>query len=156
MANYYKLNASFDFRNDLLENEKSTLNYLLNGKGAMPGDLPAHMFFSEENKKNIISLPVIYKNFTNGEYHSDYWSTATSNGASLLLPGIRDLEGWYQTLKFVDWLCSMAQRDCFCGYICQEYDNFSISLLYSVKEKLYFKDVKELQGLNSFSTGEPL
>ena len=156
MANHYKLCLSFELRKELLANEKASLDHFINNRGAISSDLPIHDFFLKENNKNLVPIPSLYKNFVAGEYYSEYWIRDNSHGVTLLLPGIRDLEGWYQRLKFVDWLCSMSQRDCYLGCISQEYDDFSTSLLYSIKNKLYFKDIKELTDLNSFSTGEPL
>ena len=156
MANYYKLNISFSVRKDLQLNEFSALSHLVNGAGDMPENLPDHEFFYKENVKNIVSIPYVYRDFTFGEYSSSFWIAEMSQGITILLPGIKDSEGWYQKLKFVDWLCTFCIKDCFLGYISQEYDEYSVSLLYSVKRKLYFKNSKDLKYLNSFSTGEPL
>jgi hypothetical protein len=156
MANYYKLSISFELRENLLASEKAALNHFINGSIERPEELPVHDYFLVGNEKNLISIPSLYKTFVTGEYCSIYWINDNSHGITLLLPGIRDLEGWYQRLKFVGWLCSMSQKDCYLGYISQEYDDFSMSLLYSIRNKLYFKDIKKLKNLNSFSTGEPL
>jgi hypothetical protein len=137
--------------------DEDVLQFLVNGDNKKPHIFPSHPYFDDMGK--IISWPGMYKNgFVVGQYLSSYWrsgSTGERAGVSLILPGIKELQGWYDALKFVDWLCSLVKIDGFIGFIVEEDNRNSMSVLYSIGGKLFFRDEKTLLGLISFSTGEP-
>lgn len=139
--------------------EKAALDSLVNGVGdVQSGTGLGHPYF--QAGQSLSPLASGYKGgFPLGEYLAVYWRRGAvptgHSGVSLLLPGIKDAQGWYDTLKFVDWLCSLTKSEGLIGYISDEENQSSFSLLYSFDGCLYFRDEKEAGNVVSFATGQP-
>lgn len=86
-------------------------------------------------------LPHAYVSFRPGDFVCEYWADGVGPraGITLKLPSIKDLQGWYEALMLVDWICSLVAGDAFVGYIQDETDRCALSLLYSLGGALYFR-----------------
>jgi hypothetical protein len=129
---------------------------LINGE-SKPTVFPTYPCF--EDADTLRPLSIGYGSFEPGEYVCDYWSSGSKiarSGINLILPSIKDLQGWWETLRLTDWLASIAEKDGFMGYMIEEDDPISMTLLHSFNGKLYFQKDKYANGLVSFSTGELL
>lgn len=159
MSKHYLLNISVALKSEVSAAEKAALDFLINGVGNMQtGAALVHPYF--QAGQSLSPLASGYRSgFPLGEYMSVYWRRGEvpleNSGVSLLLPGIKDIQGWYDTLKFVDWLCSLTKSEGLIGYITDEENQSSFSLLYSFDGRLYFRDEKEIGNVVAFSTGQP-
>lgn len=157
MSVHYTLHLSIILKKSLSDEDIATLDFLVDGK-PKPSVLPPFPCFSDPIAVGSRPLTAGYSSFFPGEYVCTYWKTdlvVARSGINLILPSIKDLQGWWEILRLVDWLCSISEEDGLIGYMVEEDDPVSITLLYSFNGKLYFHDKKDLKGLISFTTGEP-
>lgn len=159
MAKHYILHFSAELTTPVDSCADAVLRYLISGEGRQPEAWPAHQFFSMDKAiMELRPLPHTWANLRPGDFVSEYWTdnVGPRSGVTLRLPGIKDLQGWFEALTFVDWICSMVAGDACVGYVQDEEDRGAISLLCASAQALYFKDDKVApEGMVRFTTGEP-
>lgn len=157
MSKHYLLNITISLKPEISLEEELILNYMINDIGSIDHIRNKLTFFDSEQATE--SLIVGYKNskFTQGEYISIYWKNEfikNSSGVQLMLPSIKDIHGWYESLKFINWLCPLVKADGLIGFIVEEDNLQAHSFLYSFDGVLHFSDDKHTFTVTSFLTGD--
>lgn len=155
MSKHYLLNVAFQWNGGVTPEEQAALDYAVNGAGPAPQAWPDHPAFQGGGPG--APIPRAYGGFADGEFVCVHWrgaAPAGRSGVTLLLPGIKDIQGWYDALKFVDWLCSIGQSQGLVGYIVEEDDPSAATLLYSFDGLLYLREEKKAGDVVSFRTGQ--
>ena len=159
MAKHYILHFSAELITPVDPRADAVLRYLISGAGPAPAAWPAHQFFSMDKAfMELRPLPHAFANFRPGDFVSEYWAddAGPRSGVTLRLPGIKDLQGWFEVLTFADWICSLTGGDACVGYIQDEEDRCAVSLLYASGQALHFRDENAAPaGVVRFTTGEP-
>ena len=131
------------------------IDFLINTNPSLPETLPRHDFFS--SSRNLIPYRVAYKDFPHGQYASLFWKTTLEgiheSGVHLLIPGIKDSEGWFDELSKLSWLSSLSDVSGFIGTIVDDLPNQGVELLYVFDKMLYFGKIPTTE-LTNFATGE--
>jgi hypothetical protein len=158
MSKHYILHLSAELITPVDPHAEAVLRYLISGMGPAPQAWPAHQFFLMERvSMELRPLPRGFTNFKAGDFVCEYWADEVGprSGVTLRLPGIKDLQGWFEALTFADWLCSLTGSDACIGYIQDEEDRCALSLLYALGGALYFRAENiESAELVRLTTGE--
>jgi hypothetical protein len=156
MSKHYLLNITISLKSKISLEEEVILNYMINNVGNIDHIRNKLTFFDSDEKRE--SFAAGYKNskFTHGEYISVFWKNElmkNSSSVQLILPSIKDIQGWYQSLKFVNWLCPLVKADGLIGFIVDEGNLEAHSFLYTFDGILHFSDEKNTFEITSFLTG---
>ena len=156
MSKHYLLNIAVLLKSDISLEDEAILNFMINGVGSIESIKDKMLFFTSEAEKKSLIFGYKKNIFVDGEYISIFWKNnlyEKNSGIRLVLPGIKDIQGWYESLKFVSWLCKLVKFDGLIGYIVDEENLCEHSFLYSLEGNLYFRDEKNLNNIVSFLTG---
>ncbi len=160
MSGHYTLHLSIELAQPVDPQADATLRYLVVGDGPAPDAWPEHAFFAMERVGvELRPLPQVYAASPSGDWVAAYWQDAIGPraGVTLKLPGLKDLQGWYEALVFADWLCALASGDGFVGYIQDEQSRSAKSLLCVRGQALYLRDESNASDRwFCLRTGEPL
>lgn len=160
MSRHYTLHLSVELALPVDPRADATLRYLVAGTGPAPEAWPEHAFFTMERiAMDLRPLPQVYAAFLAGDWVAAYWQDAIGprTGVTLKLPGLKDLQGWYEALMFADWLCALASGDGIVGDVQDEESRSPKSLLRVQGQALYLRDGSNaLDPWCRLTTGEPL
>ncbi|MEM5535115.1 hypothetical protein WNY58_01805 [Neptuniibacter pectenicola] len=136
MSNHYTFTLNLKFKRNLTATEIAVLDYILNGNGTPPIDLPNHAFFSNGLPKYFYWQS--YKEFPVGGWRSEFWQSVYSPGCAadgqmnygvnLYLPSHK-LEGALSELPFACWLAAISSSIGYVGAITCEDDEIGMPLL---------------------------
>ena len=129
MSNHYTFTLNLKLKPNLTTEEVATLEYILNGNGSLPIDLPKHDFFKNGLPRYFNWQS--YKGFPSGSWRSEFWKGIRAPGCTLdgqmnygvnlYLPSHK-LEGALSELPFACWLATISTSIGFVGAVTCEDD----------------------------------
>ncbi|PCM45805.1 hypothetical protein [Marinobacter sp. ANT_B65] len=136
MSNYYTFTLNLKLKRNLTYTDITVLEYILNGEGAPPTDLPDHNFFDNGLPKHVYWKS--YKDFSVGSWRSEFWKSVYSPGCiadgemnygvNIHLPSTK-MEGALSELPFACWLATISASIGYVGAITCEDDGVGMPLL---------------------------
>ena len=157
MSAYFSFSVALALRSDLPKKDSDLLNYLVNGHGTPPAELPAHRHFSE--RKSVASLMHRYAaSMPNGRFVCRYWAApdraggSAASGVTLLLPSIKAPQHW-DMLELLDWMASLSAKEGFVGTMVDDFPKQALTLLWVFEGRLFFGSAQDVQ-VAALHTGE--
>ena len=137
VSSHYTFSLSIRLRAGLTLEEVSALEYMVNGDGEVPTQLPSH--FNLQRLRDL-DFRKQYRDFPTGSYHSNFLERREEGGeiiecgVSLLLPG-QKLEGVYgEPFELARWLATISTSIGHVGSITCEDDDKGIPTLLFVRD----------------------